>query len=68
MGTCSKCAVFVRRVEETIVGLIYRGDGSARTRDLIPARGQGDGWEIHVSSVAVAAAPWLGPPKGGVGD
>ena len=43
-----------------------QSEGFARTGYLVPARGLGGGWEIHVSSAAVAvAAPGLDPPKGG---
>ena len=45
--------------------LLGRSEGFARTGYLVPARGLGGGWEIHVSSAVAAAAPWLGPQKGG---
>ena len=43
--------------------ILIRNEGFARTGYFIPVREEGGDWEIHVSSVVAAAAPWLEPPK-----
>ncbi len=53
------------RIYARFKGVTSRSEGFPGTGYLVPARGLGAGWEIHVSSAVAAAAPGLDPQKRG---